>query len=122
VIDEAECTRSLRRKFAATITGERASAQHADDTRDEEGIRLHGLEIVRQPMSSRRQVQCAVPQGRKFLRFHRIAEDSIVTSMPIDKNAVTIGKSLPFLVYGPDNRLLLAEDEIVKSELMRDAQ
>lgn len=42
--------------------------------------------------------------------------------MPIDKNAVTIGKSLPFLVYGPDNRLLLAEDEIVKSELMRDAQ
>ena len=44
-----------------------------------------------------------------------------VSRNPLDKNAIVVGKPLPFSIYGADNMLLLAQGELVKSEAMRNA-
>jgi hypothetical protein len=41
--------------------------------------------------------------------------------MPLDKNQILVGKPLPFSIFGADNKLLLAEGQVVSSEGMRDA-
>ncbi|MET0658780.1 MAG: flagellar brake protein [Steroidobacteraceae bacterium] len=40
---------------------------------------------------------------------------------PLDKNAIVVGKPLPFSIYGADNMLLLAQGQLVKTEGMRNA-